>query len=123
MNELITGTLMLAGSFFCLSAAIGIVRLPDVYSRMHAASKVGTFGLGFLFIAMAVFFPGLEITTRAVAGICFFVLTAPIAAHLLARAAYGAGVVPWENNFVDQLSGRYKRETKQLEGFPFDKNT
>ncbi|WP_137390300.1 monovalent cation/H(+) antiporter subunit G [Rhodoligotrophos defluvii] len=109
------------GSFLCLSAAVGILRFPDVYARMHAASKAGTLGLGFLFLASTVHFGNLEITIRAAVGVLFFVLTAPISAHLLARAAYWAGVKPWEGAGVDQLSGRYHKETHRLDGYPFEK--
>lgn len=121
MIPVVTGILVLLGSFFCLSAALGVLRLPDVYARMHAGTKAGTLGIGCLFVAIAVHFADLEITTRVIAGFAFFVLTAPVAAHLLARAAYFAGVAPWEGTYIDQLSARCKRELQKLEGFPFDK--
>lgn len=121
MTAVLTGSLLLIGSFFCLSAAVGLIRLPDLYARMHAASKAGTLGVGMLFLAIAVHFTAIEITTRALAGIIFFVLTAPVAAHVLARAAYFAGVVPCDDTQIDQLSGRYRKGFRKLDGFPFDK--
>lgn len=120
MTAIITGSLLLIGSFFCLSAAVGLIRLPDVYARMHAASKAGTLGVGVLFLAIAVHFTALEITTRALAGIVFFILTAPVGAHVLARAAYFAGVKPCDDTQIDQLSGRYRKGFRKLDGFPFD---
>ncbi|MGV1790901.1 MULTISPECIES: monovalent cation/H(+) antiporter subunit G [Rhizobium] len=83
--------LLLAGALFSLIAAIGIVRLPDLYSRMHAASKAGTVGSGLLLLAVGIHSQDLSILARALAGFVFFVLTAPISAHLLARAAHKAG--------------------------------
>ncbi|MQB43745.1 monovalent cation/H(+) antiporter subunit G [Rhizobium sp. ICMP 5592] len=88
---LIVAFLLVAGALFALAAAIGIVRLPDLYSRMHAASKAGTVGSGLLLLAVGIHSQDLSILARALAGFLFFVLTAPIAAHLLARAAHKAG--------------------------------
>lgn len=87
----IVAVLMLAGAFFTLAAAIGVLRLPDVYCRMHAASKAGTVGASLLLLAAGVHSGDLSIFTRAVAGIAFLLLTAPVAAHLLARAARATG--------------------------------
>ena len=72
---LLCAFLLVAGSAFALTAAIGINRFPDLFTRMHAASKAGTVGSSLL---------------RLAAG-AFLILTAPVAAHLLARAAKGSG--------------------------------
>ncbi len=88
---IVVTVLLLAGALFSLVAAIGIVRLPDLYSRMHAASKAGTVGSGLLLLAVGIHSQDLPILARALAGFVFFVLTAPISAHLLARAAHKAG--------------------------------
>ena len=95
--------LMLAGALFTLTAAIGILRLPDLYTRMHVASKAGTVGSGLIFLAIG--FHSAEIATfvRAFAGIAFFVLTAPISAHLLARAAHEVGYPLHEKTVQDEL--------------------
>ena len=87
----IVTVLLLSGALFSLIAAIGIVRLPDLYSRMHAASKAGTVGSGLLLLAVGIHSQDMSVLARALAGFVFFVLTAPIAAHLLARAAHKAG--------------------------------
>ncbi|MBB3608804.1 multicomponent Na+:H+ antiporter subunit G [Rhizobium sp. BK602] len=91
LAAVVVATLLLAGALFALVAAIGIVRLPDLYSRMHAASKAGTVGSGLLLLAVGVHSQDFSIFARALAGFVFFVLTAPISAHLLARAAHKAG--------------------------------
>lgn len=88
---IIVTVLLLSGALFSLIAAIGIVRLPDLYSRMHAASKAGTVGSGLLLLAVGIHSQDMSILARALAGFVFFVLTAPISAHLLARAAHKAG--------------------------------
>jgi multicomponent Na+:H+ antiporter subunit G len=96
--------LLLAGSLFCLIAAIGIVRLPDTYSRMHAASKAGTVGSGLLLLAVGIAAEGLPIFVRAMTGILFFILTAPLSAHLLARSAYKAGYSLSSQSVRDDLN-------------------
>ena len=99
----VVAVILLAGALFSLIAAIGIVRLPDLYSRMHAASKAGTVGSGLLLLAVGIHSQDLSILARALAGFVFFVLTAPIAAHLLARAAHKAGYRLTEPSVRDEL--------------------
>ncbi|MBB3520744.1 monovalent cation/H(+) antiporter subunit G [Rhizobium redzepovicii] len=94
MDYILAGTtalLLISGALFALSAAIGLVRLPDLYTRMHAASKVGTVGSGLLLLAAGLYSQELSILARAIAGFVFLLLTAPVSAHLLARAAHLSG--------------------------------
>ncbi len=99
------GVLLVVGALFTLVAAIGILRLDDVYMRMHAASKAGTLGSGVALLALALYSHELDVVTRAIAGVIFFLLTAPISAHLLARAAYLAGYRPCAATRVDAYAG------------------
>ncbi|MDV4160231.1 monovalent cation/H(+) antiporter subunit G [Rhizobium leguminosarum] len=87
----ITALLLLVGALFALAAAIGLVRLPDLYTRMHSASKAGTVGSGLLLLAAGLYSQDPAILARAVAGFIFFLLTAPVSAHLLAKAAHRSG--------------------------------
>ncbi|CAN7626584.1 monovalent cation/H(+) antiporter subunit G [Rhizobium sp. LjRoot30] len=88
---LLCAFLLVAGSAFALTAAIGINRFPDLFTRMHAASKAGTVGASLLLLAAGLYSGELAVLLRAIAGIVFLVLTAPVAAHLLARAAQRSG--------------------------------
>lgn len=88
---LLVAGLMVAGALFSLVAAIGLNRLPDLYTRMHAASKAGTVGSGLLLLAVGLHAADIATFGRALAGIVFFILTAPVSAHLLARAAHKVG--------------------------------
>ena len=97
-------TLILIGSVFSLVAALGLLRLPDLYTRMHAASKAGTLGSGIMLLAIMIDSQQIDVATRAVAGIIFFLLTAPLAAHLLARAAYIVGVRPHPSTTYDDTA-------------------
>jgi multicomponent Na+:H+ antiporter subunit G len=100
------GLLIVTGAFFVLTAAIGLLRLPDLYTRMHAASKAGTLGSCVMLIALAIHADGLAISLRAVSGVGFFLLTAPISAHLLAKAAHQAGFPLWRKSVRDDLGRR-----------------
>lgn len=114
MVEIITGVLLLIAGVFNLVAAFGLIRFPDVYTRMHAASKAGTLGAGLMFITVAVASGELDVITRAIAAVIFFLLTAPVSAHLLARAAYCSGYRPWSGTHIDDLQGQYQRQTLSL---------
>ena len=102
----ITGSLCLIGAFFVLVAAIGVVRLDDLYMRMHAASKAGTLGSGVLLIALAIYASESAIVLRALAAFVFFLLTARVSAHLLARAAYTMGYKPCDLTKSDALADK-----------------
>lgn len=86
-----SGLLLVVGALFALVGAIGILRFPDALSRMHAASKAGTLGSGFCLLSVAVHETTFDVTTRAVAAVLFFFLTAPVSAHLIGRAIRIAG--------------------------------
>lgn len=101
--DIIAGLLLIAGAIFVLLAAVGLWRLPDIYSRMHAASKAGTLGSGLMLIALAVHAGDTSTTSRAIAGVVFFLLTAPISAHLLAKAAYAVGYRLTDETVIDEL--------------------
>jgi multicomponent Na+:H+ antiporter subunit G len=85
---------IVAGGVFGLLAGIGILRLPDLYTRMHAASKAGLVGAGLTFVGIAIVGGESSIILRAILGMVFLALTTPVSAHLLARAAIKAGHVP-----------------------------
>lgn len=100
---LVTVLLLVAGGAFALVASIGLIRLPDVFTRMHAASKAGTVGSGLLLLAAGLHSGDLSTFSRALAGFIFFILTAPISAHLLARAAHKVGYRLHASTVVDHL--------------------
>lgn len=102
--DYITGIMLLIGALFALAAAIGILRFPDFYSRMHPASKAGTLGSGVMLIALAIHIGETSVAMRAIAGVIFFLLTAPVSAHLLTRAAYLAGYPMWKGSVVDAMA-------------------
>jgi multicomponent Na+:H+ antiporter subunit G len=116
VSEIIAGVMILIGSFFVFVAAVGILRMPDVYVRMHAATKAGTLGSGLLLLAVAVQAQELDVVLRAVAAVLFLIATTPVAAHLLGRASYISGVPLWKGTKLDELKGKYDRDTRSLAG-------
>ena len=102
---MIANLFLLVGALFVLVAALGVLRLPDLLMRMHAATKAGTLGAGLLLVAVAVSAPETSVMARAIATFIFLLLTAPIAAHLIARAAYHTGEATlWDRTCVDELA-------------------
>lgn len=113
MGNIAITFLMLTGATFLLLAAIGINRMPDLYSRMQAAAKGTTLGVICLVVALAVQFNDFSISVRALLVVAFLVLTAPVAVHMIGRAAYISGVPLWEKSVIDELRGRYDMATSQ----------
>ncbi len=104
MTIYLTAGLLLAGGLFGFVAAVGMLRLPDMIMRMHASTKAGTLGAGLILAAVAIHFMEIGITLRAAAAILFLLLTAPVAAHVIGRAAYRCGIRLWERTGVDELA-------------------
>lgn len=120
MAEVISAGLLLVGAFFMLVAGIGVLRMPDLYLRMSCTSKAATLGAGCLLGAVMVETSDAGIALRALAAIVFLLLTAPIAAHMIGRAAYLVGVPLWTGTRVDDLRGRYAPDQDILESPPTD---
>lgn len=114
MKEIITSFLMLTGAIFAFLSALGILRFPDLFSRMQAATKGSAFGVTCLLLAVTVHFAELGIATRAIVTIFFVLLTAPVAAHMIGRAAYFVGVPLWPGTITDELRGHYDMRTHAL---------
>ena len=90
--EILVAILLVGGALISLVAALGLLRLPDLFTRMHAASKAGTAGSGLLLLGVALQAGEAGVWIKCLLTIGFFVLTAPVAAHLLAKAAVKAGM-------------------------------
>lgn len=93
--ELSIAFFLLSGVLFIFFAALGILRMPDVYIRMHSSTKAGTIGLGLIMIAVALHFQDLTVTSRAVGIIIFILMTAPVAAHLLGKSLLLSNYPMW----------------------------
>ncbi|MHC1742702.1 MAG: monovalent cation/H(+) antiporter subunit G [Syntrophobacteraceae bacterium] len=118
MQDLLCALCVIVGALFITIAGIGILRMPDLFMRMSCTTKATTLGTGFIMLAVAVKFPQFEVMSRALVITVFTFLTAPVAAHMIARAAYVSGVRLWDKTTVDQLCGRYDRCSCTLESCP-----
>jgi multicomponent Na+:H+ antiporter subunit G len=103
MTAWFAAAFMVIGAVFMLIAAIGVWRFPDVFTRMQAATKAGTLGVGCLAISVAIHFAELAVTVNVALIALFFFLTSPVAAHRIGRAAHRIGVPLWEGTLRDEL--------------------
>jgi multicomponent Na+:H+ antiporter subunit G len=106
--EILTALVMVAGTFFMLVTGVGLVRFPDVYTRMHAAGKAGTIGVALLILAPTVYFAAGDpfLALRGCLAIIFQGLTTPGATYLLAHACYATRYPSHALTQLDELKGR-----------------
>ena len=102
----LSGALFIAGGTFGLLAAVGVLRMPDVFTRMQASTKASTLGLGCLLAAVALRHPGLSFAVRAASIAAFMLLTTAVSAHVIARAAARSGAPIWKGTLVDERPKR-----------------
>ena len=114
MTEVLVSVLLLVGAAFMVLAAIGVLRLPDLPTRMHATTKAGALGAMMTMGGVAFYFGESAVVARAVAIVIFILLTAPIAAHVIGRAGYFTGTKLWAGTIKDELQERYDPETHKL---------
>ena len=86
---------MIGGLFFMAVAALGLIRLPDFFSRAHAVSKAETLGIVLALLGLAIYDGGSLVSLKLGLALVFVFLANPVAAHLLTRAAVRSGVMPW----------------------------
>jgi multicomponent Na+:H+ antiporter subunit G len=103
MTELAGLVLVSLGALLILVAAIGILRMPDLLARMHASSKAGTLGTILVLVGVAMMQGDAGVVVRAILVIVFLFLTAPVAAHAIARAAHRSGGATSEELVIDEL--------------------
>ncbi len=109
MTEIIGYILITIGILFDIFGCIGLVRFPDVYNRLQAATKCVTLGTIVLLIGVAFASGSGAMAAKAIICAVFIVLTSPTAAHAVAKGAYSSGVELWENSVVD----KYAEEIEQ----------
>jgi multicomponent Na+:H+ antiporter subunit G len=103
LANLVSWVLILAGSFFTVVGAIGLLRMPDVYTRMHAASVTDTLGAGFLLAGLMVQAGVGLVTLKLLFILTLFFFLGPVATHAVARAALHAGISP---HLAEDRTGR-----------------
>ncbi|MFN3326638.1 MAG: monovalent cation/H(+) antiporter subunit G [Bryobacteraceae bacterium] len=97
-----------------LLSTIGVMRMPDLFTRLQATTKATTVGIGAIMLAVALHFHAWGASLRAAMILLLFALTTPVAAHVIARAAYSVGIRLWSGTIADELRGRYDEVTHRL---------
>lgn len=101
--DVISSVFLLTGSAFCLVAAIGLQRFDDVFARMHAATKAVTLGLLLICVGAAIHVPTAGDRTKLLLVAGLQLITAPVGAHMLGRAAYRSGTELSPDTVLDEL--------------------
>lgn len=94
VRDILSWILIVGGGVFLVIGAIGLIRMPDFFSRMHAASVLDTFGAGLILIGLMVQGGLTLVTAKLIFLLLFLLVTGPTATHAMARAAVYAGVKP-----------------------------
>jgi multicomponent Na+:H+ antiporter subunit G len=102
MSAWFSAGLLVLGATLALLAAIGVLRMPDVFTRMQASTKASTLGLGCLLASLALRHPDVSFVMRAISLGAFMLLTSAVAAHVIARAAALGGAPLWSGTRVDE---------------------
>ena len=102
MIQWVAAPLIIAGSLLALLAGVGVLRLPDIFMRMQSSTKASTLGLGSLLTGLVLLHPTTEFIIRAISITAFIMLTVPVSAHAIARAAARSGVPLWIGTRVDE---------------------
>lgn len=114
--EFVEGALLVIGCVFMLLAAVGILRMPDLFTRLQVTSKASVLGMTCIISASALHFYDPAVTTRAIVIIAFVALTMPVATHLLARAGYTTNTPLSRETVVNELAAHYDPTTHTLAG-------
>ncbi|WPR74803.1 monovalent cation/H(+) antiporter subunit G [Algoriphagus sp. NG3] len=123
MTEIIVIILSSLGALFILLAAVGIVKMPDLYLRISVTTKAATLGIGLILLAAGIYFADTAILVRVIAIIVFMLLTAPVGAHMIGRASYFTGVKMWDRSTIDELEGKYEQKSHKLRSGEEDEKT
>lgn len=113
MLEWITAGLWLMGATLAVLAGVGVLRMPDLFTRMQAASKASTMGLGCLLVGTAIELGDSASVARTASIAAFMMLTTPVAAHVVARAAYLTDVPLWSGTAIDERQEDEDKEAAQ----------
>ncbi len=107
MVEYVTSLCLFSGALLILLAAIGILRFPDLFTRMHASTKSASLGAMLILTGVAVHSKSFWVILGVVSIVIFIFMTAPTASHMIGRAAYSLRVPMWEGTRVDELRQHY----------------
>lgn len=103
--EIVAGLLIVLGSSVVGLAGLGLLKLPDSFTRMHAATKAGVVGSGMVMLGVGLSLGTWSAVITGLLGVAFLLATSPIASHALGRAAYTSGAPIAPSTMADALAG------------------
>lgn len=109
-----SGFFLLVGSFLCFSGAIGLIRFPDFYTRMHAVGVADTLGAGMILVGLMIISTDLLVFAKLVMILLFILLIGPTTSHVLAKAAYKNGLIPEGSNNLEPAANDKENSSSTL---------
>jgi len=107
--EIAATAALVLGTVLMVLGALGLVRMPDVFTRIQASSKSSTLGVAAAFLAVALHFGELRVTSQSLGVIVFAFISVPVGAHMITRAAHAAGCALWPPGAHDDLEEHSER--------------
>ncbi|MBU0677801.1 MAG: monovalent cation/H(+) antiporter subunit G [Verrucomicrobia bacterium] len=104
MRDVLVAVFIAFGAFYSLVSSIGLIRMPDLYNKLHAATKSSTLGSGCVAVAAMIFFDGWDVRARALFVIVFIFLTAPISGLVISKCGHLLKVPQWKGTIRDDLT-------------------
>jgi len=117
--DFVAAGLLLVGLCFMLFGAVGVARLPDCYSKMHASSKCTTLGLTGMLLAACLHLGDTIVVSKSIVTVVFTFVAMPIGSHLLAKAAHHVGAPLWSRTVADELAEDKLDPTKAISDSEF----
>jgi multicomponent Na+:H+ antiporter subunit G len=122
LSEWVVSALIVVGVFFMFVSSLGVLRLSDFYTRIHAPTKAATLGLSSLLIAFAVAVPQTTAITKVLLAIGLVAATVPVGSHILMRAAYRSNVPRVRETKLDEYREELERRRRRREERPESKD-
>ncbi|UII30589.1 monovalent cation/H(+) antiporter subunit G [Fulvivirga ulvae] len=109
IKEWIAIVLLALGALFILLASVGLIRLPDIYTRMHATTKAPTLGIMLMLTGLCIYFPSFPTVIKSLLILIFIFLTIPVASHMIGRSAHMMNTKKWKSTSRDDLEKSRKK--------------
>jgi multicomponent Na+:H+ antiporter subunit G len=113
--EIVSSLFIFAGVIFIVISSVGLIRLPDFYVRISAITKAITLGITLILIGIGIYFNDLIIGSKILAIISFMMLTSPVSAHIIARAATRDKVPFWEKTQLEEFKPYLEKQQHEKE--------
>lgn len=94
--DIIAIIFLIGGAFFFMVGTIGLLRFPDFFTRMHATGKADTLGAGMILFGLALQVSEFSTAVKLILIVVFIFIANPTATHVISKAAFNSGVIPWK---------------------------